>query len=86
MCLESPRVLVQLLKNRSQSEVLIFPHILETFPVLEKLVKLLHRKMFSLCPLNLSSHTFNLGHVIDGEYHSFKYYKNCMPFKASTWA
>ena len=34
MCMESPWAVAQLLKSRSQSEVLLFPHILEAFPVL----------------------------------------------------
>lgn len=60
MCTESPWALAQLLKNKSQSEVLIFPHILEDFPVLERLIELSEGNMFSLFPLNLSSYIFNL--------------------------
>lgn len=40
MCLETPRALAQLLKNRSQSEVLIFLYILEASSALERLIKL----------------------------------------------
>lgn len=39
MCSESPRALAPLLKTRSQSEVLIFSHILEVSPALERLMK-----------------------------------------------
>ena len=54
---------------RLLSEILIFPHILQPSPIHERQRKLLQGEMFSLFPLNLSSHTFNLGHVIGREYH-----------------
>lgn len=65
----SPESWHKWLKNRPQSEILIFPHILQASSVNERQRKLLQGKMFSLFSPNLGSHTLNLEHVIGSEYH-----------------